>query len=340
MKKRFLFALGLIFVATPGFASDKLAKYNIDPKEISVSGVSSGAYMAVQYHSIFSSSIKGVGAIAGGPFHCYGDNTTGGMANDKAFTCMRGKPDPALSIDKIKANAAAGLAENTDNLKSSRVYLFNGTMDSFVGEDVMDSLNAYYRAFLSEDQIKYVKDKDTGHAFITDNPAHSPCTSNGLPGLNNCGYDQAGDLLQWIYDGKLNPRKTEPLGGKIITFSQSEFQVKDDLSMEKNGYLYVPAECAAGEKCKLHIVFHGCGQGSTFVTDKVYRNDGAGFNRWADANRMIVLYPQVGVSYNAPDNPLACWDWWGYSGPEWDTNKGRQVRVIQSMISRLLGSAP
>ncbi|MBS1198067.1 MAG: putative polyhydroxybutyrate depolymerase [Proteobacteria bacterium] len=339
MNKTFFLALCLIFSASSGLAADKLGKFNIDPKEVSVSGVSSGGYMAMQYHSVFSASVKGAGVVAGGPYHCYGDNSTGNANNDKLFACMRGKPNAAASIEKIKANASAGLADNTDNLKSDRVYLFIGSMDSFVGEHVMDGLRDYYKAFLPDDQIKYVKDKDTGHGFITDNPTHARCTNNSLPGVNNCGYDQAGEILQWIYEGKLSPRKTGALTGKIITFDQAEFYVKDDLSMEKNGHLYLPAECAAGEQCKLHIVFHGCGLSSSFIGDKLYGNDGAGFNRWADANRMIVLYPQVGASFSKPDNSLACWDWWGYSGAEWDTNKGRQLQVIRSMVDRLLGSA-
>ncbi|WP_235580933.1 hypothetical protein [Pseudorhodoferax sp. Leaf265] len=39
--------------------------------------------------------------------------------------------------------------------------------------------------------------------------------------------------------------------------------------------------------------------------------DGGGFNRWADTNRLIVLYPQVARSGASPFNPKGCWDWWG-----------------------------
>jgi poly(3-hydroxybutyrate) depolymerase len=38
----------------------------VDPQKISVSGISSGAYMAVQLHVAYSKNIMGVGAIAGG----------------------------------------------------------------------------------------------------------------------------------------------------------------------------------------------------------------------------------------------------------------------------------
>src|SRR5690349_978678 len=48
----------------------KLPALNIDPHETSVSGLSSGAFMAVQFAIAHSSTIKGVGIIAGGPYYC------------------------------------------------------------------------------------------------------------------------------------------------------------------------------------------------------------------------------------------------------------------------------
>ena len=61
----------------------------------------------------------------------------------------------------------------------------------------------------------------------------------------------------------------------------------------------------------------------------------AGYNRWAESNRLIVLYPQVKASFW---NPRGCWDWWGYSGSEYATKEGVQIRAVWSMLERL--SAP
>ena len=44
--------------------------YNAALGESSVSGISSGAFMAVQFGTAWSSVIKGVGVIAGGPYWC------------------------------------------------------------------------------------------------------------------------------------------------------------------------------------------------------------------------------------------------------------------------------
>jgi poly(3-hydroxybutyrate) depolymerase len=51
-------------------AAEKLGAYNVNINTTTVSGLSSGGYMAVQLHVAFSSFIKGAGIFAGGPYHC------------------------------------------------------------------------------------------------------------------------------------------------------------------------------------------------------------------------------------------------------------------------------
>ncbi|MGE5385366.1 MAG: hypothetical protein ACM3SV_05685 [Betaproteobacteria bacterium] len=336
MNTRTFAAVSLAFATSLATAAT-LPKLNIDPAEISVSGLSSGGYMAVQYHAVYSASTKGAGIIAAGPYHCAGDGDSIAAIVQNVTNCTRGTPDAAASVAKLKANADAGLVDAVDHLGKSRVYLFIGTRDSFVSPPVMESLANYYKALVPAERIKYLHDKEAEHAFLTDNPAHATCTAGGLPAVNNCGYDQAGDILQWIYDGKLNPRKTTALAGKIVDFEQKAFGTGQQLGLEDTGYAYIPAECASGERCKLHVVFHGCGQSANTVFDNVYGNNGAGYNRWADSNRMVILYPQVGVSYTNPPNPFGCWDWWGYSGPGWDTKQGKQLGAVRAMVEHLVG---
>jgi poly(3-hydroxybutyrate) depolymerase len=47
-----------------------LKSYNAAIDESSISGISSGAFMAVQFGVAWSSIIRGVGVVAGGPFYC------------------------------------------------------------------------------------------------------------------------------------------------------------------------------------------------------------------------------------------------------------------------------
>ncbi len=60
----------------------------------------------------------------------------------------------------------------------------------------------------------------------------------------------------------------------------------------------------------------------------------AGYNHWADANALIVLYPQVNKS-KKPSNPAGCWDWWGYTGSNYAQRAGIQPKAIMAMVRRL-----
>jgi len=80
------------------------------------------------------------------------------------------------------------------------------------------------------------------------------------------------------------------------------------------------------------VVFHGCQQNADTVGNAFARD--AGFNRWADVHRVAVLYPQTRSSY-LPLNPNACWDWWGYTGPDYDTRRGVQQRWLAAAMAAL-----
>jgi hypothetical protein len=40
----------------------------------------------------------------------------------------------------------------------------------------------------------------------------------------------------------------------------------------------------------------------------------------------------------APLNPMGCWDFWGYTGDFFATNKGTQTSAIKAMVDRVMGS--
>jgi poly(3-hydroxybutyrate) depolymerase len=92
----------------------------------------------------------------------------------------------------------------------------------------------------------------------------------------------------------------------------------------------------------VHVALHGCRQGLEAIGERFVRE--AGYNRWADANRIVVLYPQAiarsgpgfaGWRWTYVTNPRGCWDWWGYTGPLYHTRAGPQVRAIKAMVDRL-----
>jgi hypothetical protein len=71
------------------------------------------------------------------------------------------------------------------------------------------------------------------------------CLTLGTPYINNCNYDAAGELLNWIY-GPLNARNSGALSGRFIAFDQSEFIALPSWhGMADFGYLYVPPPATA-----------------------------------------------------------------------------------------------
>lgn len=313
-----------------------LPAYNVDIKQTSVSGLSSGGFMAVQFDVAYSSILKGAGVIAGGPYYC-----AQGSVNTATGPCMAATSStnvPQL-ISTTDSWASAGSIDATSNLANQKIYMFSGTGDTTVKQSVMNDLQTYYQHYISSANISYKNNINAQHAMPTDYYGNS-CTYSGDPYINNCAYDGAGQLLQWIY-GTLSAKNAGTLGGQFIEFDQSQFIASPNShSMANTGWLYVPANCANNQTCKLHVVFHGCKQypsytyfsGSTQVTYGTTYVQNTGYNKWADTNNIIVLYPQA---YNGTGNPNGCWDWWGYDDVNYAKKAGRQMAAVKAMIDRI-----
>jgi len=142
---------------------------------------------------------------------------------------------------------------------------------------------------------------------------------------------------------------------RLVEFDQSEF-VPDGKTavngLHDTGLVYVPGACAEGETCSLHVVLHGCEQSTEVLGDTFYKK--IGVNEWADANGIVVLYPQArSVDRATLDaafprrrfqnsfavNPHGCWNWWGYGYDErFALKDGVQIGAIHGMIKRVMGS--
>jgi hypothetical protein len=315
--------------ATAAQASEALPRFNILPGSLTVSGVSSGGYMATQYQVAFSQEVLGAGIIAAGPWYCARGSLVRALDD-----CMEGGaigPEIMPSIEALKSFAKAGTIDDPSWIAPDRVWLFHGTRDRIVGAAVNDSLLRFYRQILPPERIHYETQVAAAHGFPADGQGGA-CDIAQPPWINDCSYDAAGLLLQHLYDGLRKP--AGELRGVLSTFDQERY-VKGGMlaSMADEGYVFVPKDCAAGKPCRIHVAFHGCRQGSGFVGGSFVR--AAGYNRWADVNRIVVLYPQVARSYFWPFNPKGCWDWWGYSGADYATRKGAQIATVRRMLVAL-----
>jgi len=321
--------IGLLSASAFG-AVVALPKYNVSVNDVSVSGFSSGAHMAVQMHFAYSKTVKkGAGIVAGGPMYCSQGNAAISVGPCMANTGSRNLPYLMSVVNTWSGN---GYIDPTSNMAASKVYLFSGTIDSTVRQPVMNDLKTMYANYLPAANIVYKNNLAAEHSMPTDFFGNG-CAINGSPYVNNCNFDTAGEILKTLY-GPLNARNAGTLTGSFINFDQAAFWGNHNpnfYSMASSGYAYVPAACASGQACRLHVAFHGCLQSASVVGAAYYQN--AGYNRWADTNKIIMLYPQTIVTAN---NPGGCWDWWGYEDVNFPAKSGGQMVAIKTMIDRIV----
>jgi hypothetical protein len=278
--------------------------------------------MAGQLHLAHSASINGAALLAGGPYYCAEGSLQKGLG-----PCMKGG-DTGMGALVAHATemAMAGRIDALENLAADRVWLFHGALDAIVNEEVVVAAGQFYERVAPGVHLELVKNVEVTHGMPTLDKG-APCDKMMTPFLNACGYDAAGALLAALLPN-LSEKTTAT--GQLLEVSQPGY---DDAGMLAKAYLYVPASCAANEACGLHIAFHGCQQSSEFVGD-TFAHD-AGYNEWAEANRLLILYPQVASSKMAPLNPSGCWDWWGYSGANYATRDGLQIASVMATIDTL-----
>jgi poly(3-hydroxybutyrate) depolymerase len=314
----------LLVVCLPALAAEPLPALRAAAGGVTTSGLSAGGFMAVQLHVAYSSVVSGAGAIAGGPYFC-----AQGSLWTALYNCMTPgswTPVPAASLLKsmTEAFARSNRIDPLKNLSGAPVWLFSGTQDRTVDPQVVRELARFYELYGAKTVL--VADRPAGHGMPTAN-AGVVCGASEAPFLNACGYDAAGELLKHLL-GPLNaPRVVE---GLLSTFDQKAF---DGAGLDDNGFVFIPKNCRSGG-CRVHVAFHGCRQSAREVGERFARE--AGYNRWADENRLIVLYPQVRASSKPwAYNPRGCWDWWGYSGAGYATRDGAQLRAVKAMLDRL-----
>lgn len=337
-------ALAWFSAGMPAADAGELPKLGAAVEQTTVSGLSSGAYMAGQMQLAHSRIIIGAGLIAGGPYGCaestFADAIPGPGAiffnAGKAINgCMLdglrmlGVPDPHLLARRAAQLAESGRIDPIAGVVRDRIYLYSGREDHTVVPAIVTKAAEFYRALgVPSEAIKHIDTVASGHGFVTVSEG-AACGKTGPPFVVHCDYDQAGDLLQHLL-GPLSRPSSKPKHGPA-EYDQAAFvQGLSEHGLGATGLVYVPAGCRQHTGCRIHVVFHGCGQSKTSVGPGIPGE--TGFLPWAEANRLILLFPQVAPSAL---NPQGCWDWWGYTGRDYLTRNGAQITAVHRMLLRL-----
>lgn len=312
-------------------AGRSLPTLNLDPARVAVAGLSSGAYMAGQAQLAYPGLFPNATLVAGGPYDC-----AEGQLSRALGSCMKGTPAPDVPalVARATSRSAAGEIGALSDLAHARVYLLHGRNDAMVAPVVAQANVHFYEQL--RDHVPGLEGiqvhNDGQRAFAHNLPiaaSGDDCGKSEAPYLGHCGFDAAGEIFAQMF-GKPGQAVAARSRGELQTFDQDALQPTGaDAFLASTGYVYLPPDCAAGKRCGLLVAFHGCKQDANAV-GKAFVND-AGFNRWADAYGVVVLYPQTRASF-APLNPQACWDWWGYSGADYDTRQGVQLRWLVNAV--------
>jgi poly(3-hydroxybutyrate) depolymerase len=349
-----LLLTALLAIPLRCLAEEPLPALNVDTGETSISGISSGAFMAVQFEVAHSSIVKGVGVIAGGPYYCSQDS---GIAATTRCSCTFDPAHLVCSVSPTSAHVAElvsatrrfardGKIDDPGNLDAHRVIVIAGAQDPIVPIAIAAQVVDYYRQFsVPAANISTIALADAGHTMPT-LAYGNRCSVTDSPYIGKCKYAGAREVLSWIY-GSLKPSRKGRLKGRLVKFDQSTYVPQTsflwDTGMDATGWIFVPKECDAGERCRLHIALHGCQQGQSYLPLRTPPDGGlyygttfvrhAGYLPPADTNRVVVLFPQA-VSIPGI-NPNGCWDWWGYTGDDFATKHGVQITAIRAMADRI-----
>jgi poly(3-hydroxybutyrate) depolymerase len=354
-----LFALPPLAAPVAAETPKPLPALNIDIAETSISGISSGGYMAAQFQIAHSSIVKGAGIVAAGPYYCAQDSLdTAGRQCACALPMQSCQVSPTSAnvpalVQASKQFAQKGLIDDPANIGKQRVATFAGGKDGTVPAPVVKQLGEYYQAMgLSAANLDATVLANAGHTMPTKAYGNA-CSVTGHPFIGRCGVDAASKILDWVYGG-LNPPRTGALRGKFIEFDQhpyapggSDISFSWRTSLDDTGWLYVPKACAEGARCRLHVALHGCQQGQDFtpLSGPVGKKYGttfvkkSGYAQAADTNNIVVLFPQATSNPLFMKNPLGCWDWWGYTDSHYADKKGVQISALRAMVDRLASGA-
>ena len=286
-----------------------------------VSGMSSGGFMAGQMHVAYSETIIGAAIVSAGPYYC----SLGSLSRlQTACTINPWLLSVEQSIGAVNTFYNEALIDNPENLNNDPVYIFSGTLDQVIVPGVVQQTLAFYNNFVSPNMIKTNFDTPANHDWATLTEGN-PCWYLGPPYIGSCGFDLSGAILNTLY-GILNA-KTNYIPANLFQFPQAKFGNIWQAGLSTRGWIYIPTGCQSNPgSCKLHVNFHGCSQyydliGTTFIVE-------IGINDWAESNNIIVISPQTIAT---AVNPEGCWDFLGYTGPNFPVKSGLQMSAVWNM---------
>jgi len=239
------------------------------------------------------------------------------------------------------ASADAGLIDPVVGLKSIRAYVYRGLFDTAYLPGSLEKVVEFFEGFGASVQFNHTT--PSAHAWPTLN--YGPrCGPNRGP-IEACGYDGPGAALQMIY----GPQPLHPpiAAGLPVPFDQTPFMSADNNGTAKfnettpratgfapSGMVYIPATCRKpNSRCGLHFSLHGCDVDAYY--DKAVAH--LGFQRWAESNSLVIVWPRLQNHGGTTETQEGCWDSYGQTGRDYALKSGVQMEAVRRMITAVAG---
>jgi len=249
--------------------------------------------------------------------------------------------------------SAAGTIDDVRHLRRTKVYTFCGQADPSL--NTTQATRDFFAELTPPANVLGKFDLPAGHGW-PEADGLLPCrvVLDNLWPTENCGYDGPGALLQHVY-GPLEPPAERINEWHLHRFDQRPFNGDDaaQVGLTHQGWVYVPKACAGAVDglsnssdvgCRLHVSLHGCEEWF-FMEEGLVQGSkalGLSFNRWAETNRIVVLWPHVGLHggpHATREQKLGCWDGYGQTGANYDTKNAVQMQAVRKMIEALSGAS-
>jgi hypothetical protein len=268
-----------------------------------------------------------------------------------------------MNLNFLKTLESQHLIDPVQNIARQRIFIYQGKYDSAERPEMANKLiEFYFRLGVPRSALKAIAGEGN-HNFPTIRSDGIDCKAARFPYIANCAYDLAGDLLSHTLG---RPLKRGKFNVRNLRRIQQDGAPK---SLAPYGYFYANPFCLANPgACDLHVALHGCEMADDFdpnfqqlyesklqLTHAVAmtnlemearhpRMGGLSFARrggyaeYAEdpANRLMILFPQTQITASSfPANPQGCWDWFGYTGEDYATNRGAEPRWLNAFIQRV-----
>ena len=295
-----------------------------------------------------------VGLATTGAAPCVGCGAGQTLQYDHCKKSPNATAQPELLAALVRQAAELGFVDDAAGLADGfhKAFAYRGTKDTvYLPGSVNTTIDTFVALGVLPRDTHFEAGVPSQHAMPSTDPAVPPSSCGvgdpSLPGLENCGYDGAGEMFKFFFADLVQPAAgAQSIPANLYAFNQTLYEVGPFAGLASTGFIYVPARCARGANpCVLHAAFHGCGQYALLPSvNRSYALHG-GYAQWAESNDFVVLFAQMGgfVERNitAPARQLqaGCWDGYGQTGPAYAWKGGPQMASVAKMLRAIGGEA-